>query len=169
MLEAEVLSRLNAATCSIVLSRKLSRTVCEHGSKAVWEASLAIARSDFELFSSSKFFLSVPETVLAEILASDALQASCEEAVFLELAKWMKLGQTGKLRGEGLLSYVRFPQMRPAFLNAVLAHLPKSELLPVLVAEAIAMQKMTPDEQKKYDIQKLDPRCILPREQVGAY
>ncbi len=166
VLEAEVLLRLTVATCSIVLSRKFSQTTREHGSKGVWEASLALARSDFEMFACTKFFMSVPEAVLAEILASNELQASCEEAVFLAVAKWMKQDQVGKLRGESLLSCVRFPQMSPAFLNAVLAHLPTSEKLTVLVAEAIAVQRMMPGERNKLKLQHLDPLCLLPRKQV---
>jgi hypothetical protein len=167
MLEAEVLSRLTVATCSIALSRKFLQTTREHGSRGVWEASLALARSDFESFACTKLFVSVPEAVLAEILASDDLQASCEEALFLAVTKWMKEDKVGTLRGEDLLSYIRFPQMGPAFLNAALSHLPTSEKLPALVAEAIALQTMLPDERNKLELQHLDPQCILPRKQVG--
>ena len=167
MLEAEILPRLTVPSCSVVLSRKLSLITSEHGSRGVWDASLAMARSDFEAFSSSKLFVSVPEVVLADILASNDLQASCEEAVFLAVAKWMKADQIGTLRGEDLLSCIRFPQMRPAFLNAVLAHLPTSGKLPVLVAEAIAMQGMMPGERNKQELQHLDRQCLLPRKQVG--
>ncbi len=166
MLEAEVISRLTVASCSVVLSRKLSQTTSEQGSRGVWDASLALARSDFESFASSKLFVSVPEAVLAEILQSNDLQASCEEAVFLAVAKWMKMDQIGTLRGEDLLHWIRFPQMRLAFLNAALAYLPTSEKLPAIVAEAIAMQRMMPVERNKQELQYLSPQCFLPRKQV---
>ncbi len=167
MLEAEVLTRLTVASCSVVLSRKFSQTTSEHGSRGVWNTSLALARSDFEAFASTKLFVSVPEAVLAVIIASDDLQASCEEAVFLSVAKWMKMDQTATLRGEDLLSRIRFPQMRPAFLNAVSAHLPTSKKLPMLVAEALAMQRMKLGERNKQELLYLDPQCFLPRKQVG--
>lgn len=167
MLEAAVLTRMTMLTCSIVLSRKLSRSVSEQGSKAVWAASLAMAKSDFELFSCTRYFLSVPEVVLEEIIASEDVQASCEESIFLSVAKWMKVDQLGTLRGEDLLSCIRFPQMRPAFLNAALHHLPTSARLPLLVAEAVAMQRISSEERAKLKKQQLDPRCIHPRKQVG--
>ena len=168
-LQAEALSRLTAATCTVALTRPPPP-----GSEAVGGglrgACLAMARREWDTLAASRSFLDVPAPALAEILAADGLQASCEEVVFLGVARWMrggdgadKGGRGGGLREEGLLAHVRLPLMSPACLDAACGHLPEAARLPEMVAEALALRGGGAAGCNQLELRHLQPACLAAR------
>jgi hypothetical protein len=179
-LQAVLLARLTPTNCAAVLARRPGRAddgagdagdvgdCGNHGSGGgggdggaggggggVWGGCVAAARRDWDAFAESKSFLDVPAAALEAVLAADGLCASCEEAVFLDVVRWIRgRAGAGALRGEGLLKHVRFPLMSAGALAAAAGELPGAAGLAGLVAEAEALLGLAPEARAS---------CVVPR------
>lgn len=183
-LQAALLARLTPANCALALARMPAPADNGPGDggegggeggdggggEGVWCACVAAARRDWDDFASSKAFLDVPEAALEAVLAGNDLRASCEEAVFLAVVRWITRGGGGggggALRGEGLLTHVRFPLMSAGTLAAAAAELPCGAGLAGLVAEAEALLRLSPEARLRSAQaakRMLRPSCIVPR------
>lgn len=110
-LETLVSGQLTAALCVDVLMR--SRDL---GLKMVEASSLKMIRARFNEVTCTIQFMNMDEDALRNVLEDDSLNVRKEEEAFEQLVAWMKGGE-GELRGQGLLSAIRFRAMDEQYLR----------------------------------------------------
>jgi hypothetical protein len=110
-LETLVSEHLTAALCVDVLMR--SR---ELGLKMVEASSIKMIRERFKEVTCSSQFMNIDEDALRNVLEDDSLNVRKEEEAYEQLVAWMKGGESG-LRGQGLLSAIRFGAMDEQYLR----------------------------------------------------
>ena len=79
-------------------------------------ASRGLALREFDEFAKTAGFMELGEEVLGSLLEEDGLRTEAEERVFEGVVRWMKGGDGGAVRGEGLLRKIRFPFMEAVYL-----------------------------------------------------
>jgi hypothetical protein len=109
--EEAVMDRLTVESCGRILT-----TACGSGLVRLERASRKLALREFDQFAECAGFMDVSEEVLGSLLDDDALVSESEEMVLKGVVRWMKGGDEGVIRGEGLLRKIRFPFMSALFL-----------------------------------------------------
>jgi len=110
-LETLVSGQLTAALCMDVLM--ISRDL---GLKLVEASSLKMIRERFNELTCTSQFMNIDEDALRNVLEDDSLNVRKEEEAYESLVAWMKGGENG-LRGQGLLSAIRFGAMDEQYLR----------------------------------------------------
>lgn len=115
--EDGLLANLSADTCAELLG-----WCSEEGINRVVAASRDMALADFSTVCISDTFKSLPEAELDNLVRSDRLNVGSEEALWEGIVPWMRSTGGGQgLRGERLLSKIRFATMTISYLEGILA------------------------------------------------
>jgi hypothetical protein len=157
-MEAAVIDRLTVENCVSILA-----TANGSGLVRLERASRELALREFDQFADSK----VSEDVLGSLLDDDALVSESEERVLKGVVRWMKGGDGGVIRGEGLLRKIRFPFISAAFLaceaRVLLPESEKCSLLEELILEADLLKQKAEYPWQETVPRYLDAKVLLPR------
>jgi hypothetical protein len=163
-MEAAVIDRLTVENCVSILT-------ATNGSGLVRleRASRKLALREFDHFAQCAGFMDVSEEVLESLLDDDALVSESEERVLKGVVRWMKGGDGGVIRGEGLLRKIRFPFMSALFLlEEARVLLPEHSGLEGLALEAAGLKSVPRHLWAGRELRYLDAAVLLPRRGKGV-
>ena len=158
--EEAALGLITIQTCAEVLS-----SVWGSGLRQLEAESRDLALREFDAVADTPGFLALDHDAVAALLEEDGLTADREEGVFHALARWMRAGPAGALRGPDLLRRIRFPLMDSLFLaDRARGVLPGAgPALEDLVLEASVLKGIPGHLWAGRPLQHLDARALTPR------
>jgi hypothetical protein len=163
-LEEAVMDRLTVDSCGPILAMTRGG-----GLVRLERASRKLALREFDQFAESAGFMDVSEEVLGSLLDDDALVSESEERVLKGVVRWMKGGEGGVIRGEGLLRKIRFPFMSALFLlDEARGMLPENSGLEGLILEAAVIANMPFYLWAGRELRYLDAAVLVPRRGRGV-